>query len=99
MKSSFFIFFLLFLSFNYALGQVDSLTTKSFEELEKLYLATYKTPKKAKKYVDALCIVAKKGTNKQRIAKALYRKGVTYLNLEKLYLATHYHYLSFQNVP
>ncbi|MGH1387078.1 helix-turn-helix domain-containing protein [Kordia sp.] len=84
MKSSFFIPVLLFFSLNCVFGQTDSLTTKSFEELEKLYLATYKTPKEAKKYVDALCIVAKKGTDKQRIAKAFYRKGVIYLNLGNL---------------
>ncbi|MBC8754142.1 AraC family transcriptional regulator [Kordia sp. YSTF-M3] len=57
------------------------MTTKSFEELEKRYLATYKTPKEAKKYVDALYLVAQKGTDKQRIAKALYRKGYIYLKL------------------
>ncbi|WP_298509703.1 helix-turn-helix domain-containing protein [uncultured Kordia sp.] len=81
MKLPSFIYVLLFLSFQGVFGQTDSLATKSFEELEQRYLATYTNPKEAKKYVDALCIVAKKGSNKQRIAKALYRKGNVYLRL------------------
>ena len=81
MKLSFFITCLLFFTVNYVLAQTDSLTTKSFEELEKKFLSTYTNPAKAKKYVDALYIVAQKGTDKQRIAKALYRKGSIYSKL------------------
>jgi AraC-like DNA-binding protein len=81
MKLPFFIICFLLFSISTVFSQTDSLTTKSFEELEKQYLSSYKTPVKAKKYVDALCIVAKKGTDQQRIAKALYRKGYIYLKL------------------
>lgn len=84
MKLPFFISMLLFLSFNSVSAQTDSLTTKSFEELEKQFLATYTIPVKAKKYVDALYVVAQKGTDKQRIAKALYRKGYIYNALGKI---------------
>lgn len=79
MKLSFLIAGLLLLSFNYTLAQTDSLATKSFKELEDLYIEyIYTSPKKAKVYVDALYTLVSKGTNKQRIAKALYRKG--YIN-------------------
>ncbi len=78
MKFPFFITCFLLFNFNCTIAQTDSLTTKSFEELEKLFLSTYKNPVVAKKYVDALYIVGQKGTDKQRIAKALYRKGYIY---------------------
>lgn len=85
MKLSFFIPVLLFFSLNCAFGQVDSLTTKSFEELEKLYLEfIYTSPKKAKVYADALYNVTLKGTDKQRIAKALYRKGYIYSSIDSI---------------
>ncbi len=84
MKLPFFIAFLLLFSVHFTLAQTDSLTTKSFEELETQFLSTYKNPIEAKKYVDALYIVAQKGRDKQRIAKALYRKGYIYNALGKL---------------
>jgi tetratricopeptide (TPR) repeat protein len=84
MKFPFFILCFILLSFSHAITQTDSLTTKSFEELEKQFLSTYTHPKEAKKYVDALYIVAQKGTDKQRIAKALYRKGYIYTALGKI---------------
>ncbi|WP_430411147.1 helix-turn-helix domain-containing protein [Kordia sp.] len=84
MKLPFFITCFLLVSCNAMLAQTDSLTTKSFEELEKQFLASYTIPVKAKKYVDALYIVAQNGTDKQRIAKALYRKGYIYNALGKL---------------
>ena len=99
MKTSFFISVLLLLSFHCVLGQTDSLATKSFEELEKLYLATYTNPKEAKKYVDALCIAAEKGTNKQRIAKAFYRKGYIYLKLGDTKAALEFSKESLANKP
>ncbi|WP_160130260.1 AraC family transcriptional regulator [Kordia antarctica] len=68
-------------SVTFAVAQTDSLATKSFEELETLYISSYTTPKKTKKYVDALYVSALKGTDKQRIAKALYRKGYIYSKL------------------
>lgn len=99
MKLSSFIAILLLFSFNCALAQIDSLTTKSFEELEQQYLSTYKIPIKAKKHVDALCIVAKKGTDKQRIAKALYRKGYIYLKLGETKAALAFTEESLANKP
>lgn len=84
MKLSFFIACFLLFNFNCTIAQTDSLTTKSFDELEKQFLSTYKNPRAAKKYVDALYIVAQKGTDKQRIAKALYRKGYIYNALGKI---------------
>ena len=81
MKFPFFIICFLCFQLNHVVAQTDSLATKSFEELETLYLSTYRNPTKAKKYVDALCVVAQKGTNKQRISKAFYRKASVYLLL------------------
>ncbi|WP_298417595.1 helix-turn-helix domain-containing protein [uncultured Kordia sp.] len=99
MKLPFFISMLLLLSFNCVLGQTDSLTTKSFEELEKLYLSTYTSPAKAKKYVDALSIVALKRSNKQRIAKAFYRKGNVYFKLGDTQSAIAFTDQSLANMP
>jgi tetratricopeptide (TPR) repeat protein len=80
MKLFFFIVFLLLFGMNDALAQTDSLSTKSFKELEGLYIETiYTSPKKAKVYADALYKITLKGTDKKRIAKALYRKGYIYL--------------------
>lgn len=99
MKTSFFISVLLLLNFHCVLGQTDSLATLSFEKLEKSYLAIYTNPREAKKYVDALCIVAQKGTNKQRIAKAWYRKGNVYLRLGDTKAALEFTNNSIANNP
>ncbi|MGH1387076.1 helix-turn-helix domain-containing protein [Kordia sp.] len=81
MKLSFFIAGLLLFSFKYTLAQTDSLATKSFKELEDLYIESiYTSHKKAKVYADALYTIVQKGTNQKRISKALYRKG--YINFK-----------------
>jgi AraC-like DNA-binding protein len=77
-------------SLNNTFAQTASLTIHAIEELENQYHATYTIPKKAKKYVDALYIVAQKGTDKKRIAKALYRKGSIYYVLGKTEEALHF---------
>ena len=83
MKLSFFIAGFLLFSFNYTLAQTDSLATKSFKELEDLYIESiYTSHKKAKVYADALYTITQKGTDRKRISKALYRKGYINFKLE-----------------